>query len=251
MQVRTNGKTTTAPITDTFELTELVQRLADFIAFGADPDSARYLARKAMATSEHAAWRIREQSRRIAELEQASLTDQLTGLLNRAGFEMELRRTLSESKRHEENGALIYIDLDEFKQTNDTFGHCAGDAVLKKAGSILQSNVRDSDRVARLGGDEFIVLMPRTKLEAAENRATVLEWALNHAAIDWQGEAVPIRASLGTECFGAGDEEVSIVARADQAMYHTKRTRAESTLTISHISPPRLVTPCQDNSPQR
>jgi diguanylate cyclase (GGDEF)-like protein len=227
MQVSSSGEITSSPITDTFELTEIVRLLTDFITHGADPKAARYLARKAMATSELAAWRIQEQSRRIAALERESVTDTLTGLINRRGFERELGHALSASQRHDETGAMIYIDLDDFKATNDTYGHNAGDVVLKHVASILHNNVRDTDRVARLGGDEFAVLMSRTSLKDAKNRTRVIEQSLNQAAIDWQDTIIPIQASLGTEVFGANDEEVAIIHRADQAMYTTKRIRAE------------------------
>ena len=246
MQISPRGEIISNPIADTFELTVIVQQLADFITYGAEPQAARYLARKAMATSEHAAWRIKEQSRRIAELEQDSITDALTGLLNRRGFEGALQNALSEAQRHNENGAMIYIDLDEFKQTNDKHGHSAGDAVLQKVASVLRNGVRDTDKVARLGGDEFAVLMSRTTIAAAQNRATLLERALNHSAVDWQGTIVNIQASLGTELFGGLDEEVSIIQRADQAMYSTKRERAE--LPVIVPNPPHREPSNQDEA---
>ncbi len=241
MQVDASGKIFIDAISDTFELTEIIHRLGEFISDGADPEAARYLARNAMATAEHAAWRIREQSERIAALERDSVTDPLTGLLNLRGFQQELHRALSDARRHDETGALIYIDLDQFKVINDTYGHCAGDAVLKRVASVLHSNVRDADRVARHGGDEFAVIMFRTELADAKHRADLLTWSLNHAAVDWQGSPIPVQASLGTEVFGANDAETTIIERADQAMYRSKQIRAEFPVMLPSLMPAQPV----------
>ncbi len=219
-------------IPDSTELLEAVRILATALsgslADTMDPGRVQYMARKALSAADLAAWRIREQSTRIAALERDAVTDPLTSLLNRRGFETEMRRTLADIKRYGEGGALLYIDLDGFKQTNDTHGHACGDAVLQKVAAVLRDGVRDTDRVARLGGDEFAVLLTRTSLENATLRAKALEWSLNHAAVAWDDGTIAIRASLGSEPFGEHDNQSDIIERADAAMYRAKQQKPRS-----------------------
>ena len=96
---------------------------------------------------------------RISELEARVDIDPLTDMLNRRGFERELKRSLAYVKRYGTSAALVYVDLDGFKPVNDRHGHAAGDAVLKAIAAALVRNVRASDVVARVGGDEFAVLL--------------------------------------------------------------------------------------------
>ena len=101
------------------------------------------------------------QARRIALLETLSLTDELSGLLNRRGFEREMRRLIANARRYAESGVIAVLDLDDFKSINDVYGHAAGDAVLASFGRALSTMVRQTDLVARLGGDEFDALLQR------------------------------------------------------------------------------------------
>jgi diguanylate cyclase (GGDEF)-like protein len=96
---------------------------------------------------------------RISELEARIDIDPLTDILNRRGFERELKRSLAYVKRYGTSVALVYVDLDGFKPVNDHHGHAAGDTVLKAIAAALVRNVRASDVVARIGGDEFAVLL--------------------------------------------------------------------------------------------
>jgi len=209
----------------TFELTETIQGLMDAVHNGVDPRVINQVALKALTVAENAAWRIHEQGKQIAELERDAVTDPLTGVLNRRGFEAELARALADGRRYDEHGALIYLDLDGFKQINDTLGHSAGDVVLRKFASILTDNVRDTDRIGRLGGDEFAVLMSRTTVENATARAAKIEWLIESSAIDWHGQRVSIRASMGTDYFGPNDDSSAVILRADQNMYRQKQER--------------------------
>ena len=95
----------------------------------------------------------------MAALAARAEIDPLTDILNRRGFERELKRSLAYVKRYGTSAALIYLDLDDFKRINDRHGHAAGDAVLKAVAMVLTRHVRASDLVARLGGDEFAVLL--------------------------------------------------------------------------------------------
>ncbi len=168
---------------------------------------------------------IEELSQRIVELEKLAMTDELTGLMNRRGFQTELNRTLSSANRYQERGVLIYIDLDQFKPVNDRLGHAAGDEVLRHVGRILMENIRDTDYISRLGGDEFAVLMPRTNWKDGLSRAGVIEQRLNAAHAAWQDQSIPIQASLGLQNYTAGDCLTDLLKRADEAMYKTKRYR--------------------------
>ena len=232
MLIRSQESDITTVTTDTFELTETIRFLADAVINGSEARNSHYMARKALACAESATWRIREQSNRIALLEKAAVTDQLTGVLNRRGFEEELHRSLANAHRYKECGAVVYIDLDGFKNVNDVHGHAVGDILLKKAATVLTENTRDTDHVARIGGDEFIVLMSRTTLKNATHRAEALDWELNHTAIEWQNQIIQLNASLGTEPFGPEDDGNSIVIRADQAMYRQKKAK---TVTLRRV----------------
>jgi len=170
--------------------------------------------------------RISELSARVRELEKLAMTDELTGLMNRRGFETELHRVLSSATRHNEHGILIYIDLDDFKPVNDQYGHAAGDEVLRHVGQVLAENIRDSDYICRLGGDEFAVLMPRTAWENGLSRAGVIESRLNTASVIWQNRTIKIQASLGLQRYTSNDELSDLLIKADKAMYKTKKHRA-------------------------
>ncbi len=214
--------------------------LADSVADLAD-HLHRALAKSgstAKAASGRAAWKALNAARaadrrtaelfeRVAYLEHLASTDELTGLLNRRGFQAELHRTLSATGRYEEIGVLVYVDLDGFKPVNDTYGHAAGDEVLRQVARILQENVRETDYVGRLGGDEFAVLLTRTKWEDGLTLAEVLNQRMNSASVRWQGRTIALRASLGFQAYGPKDDGRELLERADDAMYRTKRLRAD------------------------
>lgn len=179
--------------------------------------------------------RITELRERIAQLEKLAMTDELTGLLNRRGFETELQRTLALASRYEETGLLVYVDLDGFKLVNDTYGHAAGDAVLQRVARLLTGNLRCTDFVGRLGGDEFAVLLPRTSSKRGANRIQALRRLLDPVIVSWKGATVMVRASLGVQTYG-GDSEADgaqLLSRADASMYQSKYQRA-------HGSPHRM-----------
>ncbi|HEU4699774.1 MAG TPA: GGDEF domain-containing protein [Gemmatimonadales bacterium] len=148
--------------------------------------------------------------------------DPLTGLLNAASF--------GEAVEHERRHltltptwvTLAYVDIDDFKEVNDRFGHAAGDELLRRVAGVLRHAVRDSDVVARLGGDEFGVLLPGAATEAA---GTVL--AKVHAALEaaLAGEALPVGVSIGAVTFGEPLQSAqAMVHLADQLMYEVKRS---------------------------
>lgn len=170
--------------------------------------------------------RIADLENEVERLRRITVTDDLTGLLNRRGFGFELQRTLGLARRHGESGALLIIDLDGFKLINDGFGHACGDAVLRHVASLLTANVRATDVVARLGGDEFAVLLLRSNTCGARARAAGLDRVLNSAVAVHDGHVISIRASVGCEVYGPDTELDAVLARADAAMYRRKQRHA-------------------------
>ncbi len=169
---------------------------------------------------------------RIAELEAKVEIDPLTELLNRRGFERELKRSIAYVKRYGASAALIFLDLDAFKPVNDRHGHAAGDAVLKAAAATLVRHVRASDAVARLGGDEFVVLLWNLSGPTAAAKADALEHAIFATEVQWESSTLVVGASSGVALIGALDTPVELLARADAAMYARKCGRQNSSLRL-------------------
>ena len=183
------------------------------------------LARALEAASE-VQQRFADQNARIQHLETLTMTDEMTALLNRRGFNDQLRRALASSKRYGDLGVLVVCDLDDFKAINDAYGHAVGDEVLRHTAKVLNANVRQTDIVARLGGDEFAVLMVQTSWRDGFKRARGLNRVLNRSVAAVGELQIQINASFGVEPFGPHDEEGNLVARADMAMYCNKRKKS-------------------------
>ncbi len=193
----------------------------------------------ALAAATDAEKRIAEQLERLAHFEELAVTDELTGLLNRRGFEAEIKRTMLSAKRYKEKGVLIFVDLDGFKPINDTYGHAAGDAVLSHVAALLTDNVRGTDFVARLGGDEFAIGLTRTTWDAGLKRAETFDRLINGAQVNCAGRMITIRASFGFQTYGPDDDLRELLKGADDAMYASKRARA-GTETIPLPQPQRV-----------
>jgi diguanylate cyclase (GGDEF)-like protein len=167
---------------------------------------------------------ILHQKDRIAHLEDLATTDELTGIKNRRGFHEALARELDRCVRGQsESGLLIMIDLDNFKTVNDTHGHQAGDAVLRLVAHTLSGEIRAMDVAARLGGDEFVLMFAHTTKTAAAGRIQRLGQRLNNLSLAWQGDVIPVRASLGLRGYGKGDKLDVIFRDADSALYASKK----------------------------
>ncbi len=228
--IRTLCRAERAGIESGCELLSRVTRLVDTIETpgqGSD-ETFRDAADSALTAAIDAERRLAEQDKRLEALERLAKTDELTGLLNRRGFQAELRRAVSAAGRYDERGMLIYVDLDGFKPINDTYGHTAGDEVLRRVAGILRDNVRETDSVGRMGGDEFCVLLTRTSWKDGLARAQSLDRSLNNAYVSWRGRMIAVRASLGIHAYGSKDVGDDLLDRADDAMYVTKRIRAGS-----------------------
>ncbi len=175
------------------------------------------------------------QMRQLAEL---SRTDELTGLLNRRAFMEDLYKHHAHLYRGSRKGALLYIDLDNFKPVNDRFGHAAGDAVLKQFANILQNHSRIGDLPARLGGDEFAIWLEETDETGASVKALNLinEAKSLHrlAGIDAPADMPPLGLSIGIAIADPQffEELPQLINRADEVMYQVKR-QGKGTLIIA------------------
>lgn len=162
---------------------------------------------------------------RIAQLEELAHVDELTGVLNRRGFQRELARARSYVERYGVPVMLVLADLDHFKQINDSHGHLAGDAVLRGVARLLQGNVRASDVVARVGGDEFALLLWHADLASAAQALIKMQQRLGAARIDHAGQSFVIEASLGLAPVSANQSADEIYAEADRSLYAAKTYR--------------------------
>ncbi len=169
-----------------------------------------------------------------AQLERLAYHDGLTDLPNRALLLDRVDQAIRQRKRHGGVGALFFVDLDEFKQVNDLYGHARGDQVLMEVGRRLAGLVRDTDTVARLGGDEFLVLVPEMAqdIHSARQSATMLADKLRHAMgkpFEFEGFRHLATASVGLTLFaGKVDNAEELVREADIAMYQAKRAGRNS-----------------------
>jgi diguanylate cyclase (GGDEF)-like protein len=167
--------------------------------------------------------------RTLALAEARAATDSLTGLPNRRAVQDALKRTMAQAGRTLSPMAVLLLDLDHFKQINDTFGHDRGDAVLAAVGDVLARALRTSDFVGRNGGEEFIALLPDTGVEGALEAAEKLRGAIERLTVP--GIDRPVTASVGAAVYPhtAADAE-SLLRLADRALYAAKangRNRAE------------------------
>jgi diguanylate cyclase (GGDEF)-like protein len=149
--------------------------------------------------------------------------DPLTNLFSRRRLQEELRLTLAQAHRYGTSGALLFLDLDDFKSVNDALGHRAGDRVLAALAHRLRARLRHSDVVARMGGDEFAVLLPHTDRVQGQALAAQLLDAIRSHPIDLGGRRVAISATIGMALFPAhGTTAEELLANADRAMYRAK-----------------------------
>lgn len=164
-----------------------------------------------------------------AELLRAARYDELTGLANRRLVQDRIRSAIVRAARNGGGFALLYVDLDKFKQVNDTLGHACGDLLLQAVARRLQQCVRASDTVGRLGGDEFVVLLEEVDTRAA---AEALVHKLRREIgqpLELGASTVAVAASIGIALYPAdGDGVEALLAHADQAMYAEKRSKGQA-----------------------
>jgi diguanylate cyclase (GGDEF)-like protein len=167
---------------------------------------------------------------REEEFKRLALVDPLTGLSNRRVAEERLTSEAARSERYGHPFTVISFDLDKFKQINDTYGHPAGDQVLKHFARRLNSAVRKSDMAARMGGDEFLILLP----ECDSSRVQMLLGRLRPMETEYNGTKIPICFSAGWVGYEKGETKEQFLERADRVLYAEKRsgkTRPKELLT--------------------
>jgi diguanylate cyclase (GGDEF)-like protein/PAS domain S-box-containing protein len=168
-------------------------------------------------------------------LRNQSIRDPLTGLFNRRYLEESLEREVNRAERKQQSLGVIMLDVDHFKRFNDTFGHEAGDVVLREVGMFLKRNVRLSDIACRYGGEELTLILPETTLEVTLERAEKIREGVKHLNLQHRRQALgAITLSLGVACFPEhGTTGEAVIQAADAALYCAKKEGRDRCCTAS------------------
>jgi diguanylate cyclase (GGDEF)-like protein len=161
-------------------------------------------------------------------LRSLAMVDPLTGLYNRRFAEQRLAAEVARSERKGHPLTILTLDLNNFKQINDTYGHPAGDLVLQEFAARLNNVIRGGDLAVRLGGDEFLVLLP----ECTSQQLQLVLGRLGSLEVDWHGQGIPITFSAGWKQYEPGERPEEMLARADEVLYDRKRA-GKKTLPIA------------------
>lgn len=173
-----------------------------------------------------------ENARLMEELRHQASHDGLVGLPNQREFQARLLSVTQSGAREHRPYALLFIDLDRFKDINDTGGHAAGDAALRRVGELLRGQVRLGDTAARLGGDEFAVLLPDAPRDQAEKVAHRILAAIDRLTLPWAGKQFTLGASIGLAYSEAGESDATALLRAADAACYAAKTGGGSRLEI-------------------
>lgn len=224
-----------------YSIRELKQEIESLRLFVADiHDLSGELVDEDEANHEEVAGKIRSELERLRELVSK---DELTGILNRRGFYERFEKIFKEALYEKNNPearrrlkipdfALIFIDLDDFKQVNDTYGHDAGDVVLKDAAQVLKEQVRDIDGAVRLGGEEFVIVLVGADEDLAYDKASnLLKLFVERVKVPSDKDR-KITASIGVASISMSDADDldELVGYADKAMYEAKTNRGKNTI---------------------
>jgi diguanylate cyclase (GGDEF)-like protein/PAS domain S-box-containing protein len=183
--------------------------------------------KKAEAELQRANQRLQNQLGEIqrleAQLREQAIRDPLTGLFNRRYLEETLARELSRAQRENQPLSVILLDIDHFKKLNDTFGHLAGDLVLRRLGELLRARTRHEDIACRYGGEEFLLILVNAPSEIAVKRAEQLRTEFDELSIRREGQLLRATLSLGIAAYPQhGDTAESLLLAADKALYAAK-----------------------------
>ncbi|WP_454835915.1 GGDEF domain-containing protein [Pseudomonas lini] len=154
---------------------------------------------------------------------QSALRDPLTDTGNRIAMDQTLEREVEMSRRHSQPLSLLMLDIDHFKHINDTYGHSAGDEVLKAVASSIKNQLRNVDMVFRFGGEEFLILLSNTSREAAAMIGERLRFAAQAQDYEAEGKMIELTVSIGCSTLLPGESAESLLRRADSALYVAKR----------------------------
>ena len=156
---------------------------------------------------------------------QEATTDALTGLLNRRAFDKEMMKAAENADTTREHLSLLMIDIDHFKQVNDSHGHLVGDKVIRFIANQLSKNVKGNDVVARIGGEEFAILLPNTQIENARTLAELIRVKIERNQLkrtDNSNLIGSVTISIGVTCYKQGESVNDFYHRADKALYRSK-----------------------------
>lgn len=161
----------------------------------------------------------------VAELERVSERDTLTPLFNRRYFLTAIHQRIARFERHNERAAVVFVDVNQLKYINDSFGHAAGDFALMEIAKRLDESIRATDVAARIGGDEFGLILDQSTEEGARVQVNRLRHVLSAAPAIYDGQAIALSACFGVAMLEAGVTESEILAAADRDMYSSKQAQ--------------------------
>ncbi|MCF6807759.1 GGDEF domain-containing protein [Thiotrichales bacterium 19S9-12] len=168
------------------------------------------------------------------ELKYLSEHDDLTGLYRKNFFETSVEKALLDTKQNQTKYSILFMDLNHFKQVNDTYGHFAGDLVLKAITDLFKQLFRKTDIIARIGGDEFAVLLSNTDQEDALKISNKLIDSVKNLKIDFEGHQISIALSVGiTEISTNHETKADIIKQADAACYQAKKNSNVCVLNLA------------------
>lgn len=178
--------------------------------------------------------RMRDYNRQLQAL---ASHDPLTGLMNARAYYAQCERWLQADRPAAEPYAVLFVDLDHFKRVNDTWGHAAGDAVLRAVAQALAGQLRADDALGRIGGEEFSVFLPNTGLDTARQRAEALRAAVQTCEIHHQAQVLTITASVGVAAGQSGGLALQVIqTQADAAMYQAKQAGRNRVAVLDLLS---------------
>jgi diguanylate cyclase (GGDEF)-like protein len=166
---------------------------------------------------------LAEARAKAAYLERLADQDTLVPVINRRAFTRELSRTMSYARRYQVPCSVLYFDLNELKEINDTYGHGAGDAALVRIAETLVGSVREFDIVGRLGGDEFGVILVHVDGQGAAEKAASLAAAVEASPLVYRGIDIAVSVAFGSYQFRPDESVDRAIDAADRAMYARKR----------------------------
>jgi diguanylate cyclase len=188
----------------------------------ADHRHLRDDADKARRELELAQARIRMLESQLQQMDELVHEDQLTGALNRRGLDDAFQREFARAKRGNAGLCVALLDLDNFKQINDNFGHVAGDAVLEHFAKTVSRTLRSMDVLARFGGEEFVILLPSTTPVEAMITLARIQAELALHPCQHEGKSLQVTFSAGATAYQVGEEKHALMKRADAAVYKAK-----------------------------
>lgn len=226
-QIRADDKTRHTPILIIVD-SEDKPRLAKALELGVNDYLAKPIDRNEMlARVRTQIRRKRYQDRLRADYQRSlsmALTDPLTGFYNRRYLDAHLDALLARSSESPDSAAVLLLDIDFFKRVNDTYGHAAGDEVLKVVSGRVADQLRSSDTLARYGGEELVVVMPNQEIHKAMAVAERVRTMIERLSVEIEGQEIRTTVSIGVATSYPGDSPDTLLRRADEALYRAKET---------------------------